>query len=77
MISNQLKSLGKIFVIAGSIISVASALGLLHVLMPRHQAYFQGAYFMLGIFLIIVGTYVWTSTHKSDTFWNYVKHNKV
>lgn len=72
-----MRGLGKIFVIAGSIISVASALGLLHVLMPRHPAYFQGAYFMLGIFLIIVGTYVWTSTRKSDAFWNYVKHNKV
>ncbi|MGB9003443.1 MAG: hypothetical protein WCC52_06540 [Nitrosotalea sp.] len=73
----QLKGLGKIFVIAGSILSVSSAIGLLHVLVPRHQPYFQGAYFVLGILMIIVGTYVWTSTHKSDAFWNYVKHNKV
>jgi uncharacterized membrane protein len=72
-----LKGLGKIFVIAGSIISVSSALGLMQVLVPRHQPYFQGAYFVLGILLIIVGTYVWTSTRKSDTFWDYVKHNKV
>lgn len=74
---NQLKGLGKIFVIAGSIISVSSALGLLQILVPRHPPYFQGAYFVLGIFLIIVGVYVWISTHKSDAFWNYVKHNKV
>jgi multisubunit Na+/H+ antiporter MnhG subunit len=72
-----LRSLGKIFVIAGSIISVASALGLMQVLVPRHQLYLQGAYFVLGIFLIIVGTYVWASTRKSDTFWDYVKHNKA
>ncbi|NHI03803.1 hypothetical protein DYY67_0873 [Candidatus Nitrosotalea sp. TS] len=74
---NQLKGLGKIFVIAGSIISVASALGLMQVLVPRHQPYFQGAYFVLGIFLIIVGAYVWTSTRKSDAFWNYMEHNRV
>lgn len=74
---NQLKGLGKIFVIAGSIISIASALGLMQMLVPRHQPYLQGAYFVLGIFLIIVGTYVWTSTRKSDAFWDCIEHNRA
>ncbi|MGI0046720.1 MAG: hypothetical protein ACREBB_05980 [Nitrosotalea sp.] len=72
-----MKGLGKIFVIAGSIISVASALGLTHIIAPRHQLYFQGAYFVLGVFLIAVGVYVWFSTRSSDAFWDYVKHGRT
>ncbi len=72
-----MKGLGKIFVISGSIISMASVLGLMHGLVPRHQPYFQGAYFVLGVFLIIVGAYVWLSTRKSDAFWDYVEHERI
>lgn len=56
---------------------MASLLGLMHSLVPRHQLYFQGAYFVLGLFLVMVGTYVWLSTSKSDAFWDHIEHNRI
>ncbi|MDE1871938.1 MAG: hypothetical protein KGH99_00490 [Thaumarchaeota archaeon] len=45
-----MKGLGKIFVIAGSIISIVSALGLMQVLVPRHQPSFRVPILCLGYF---------------------------